>query len=339
MTTLICRGLDIGFGFTKFTRGADADGNTLTAAFPSFATVANPPTGGDGLSAHNVVHVRVGVNTYAVGADAQDSADGSGSRMLERSFFISEEYLALARGAMADMQTGPTIHSLAIGLPLQYFNDTKLLAGLSERMQGPHPLPSLAGTSDSDRSVRVEKVTIFPQVVGSLMHHFGAASSGATTTTTALTIDAGYGTLVWLTTRGSNSQPKRSGGNMGGASRLIERIARRIDPAIANDFELMGRLDEALRLNRKAFKLRDGDVLLDQYRPMLETAVLDHVTEMLRSVGDTANIDQIILTGGGAYLYRSVVQNAFPNRMIHAPINPRFANVLGFQKLAEQVVA
>lgn len=68
----------------------------------------------------------------------------------------------------------------------------------------------------------------------------------------------------------------------------------------------------------------------------METAVLDHVTEMLRTVGDTADIDQIILTGGGAYLYKSVVQNAFPGREVHETLNPRFANVLGFQRLAEQ---
>lgn len=267
-TTLTFRGLDIGFGFTKFTRGSDAHGATLTGVFPSYATISDPASAAAGLSPHDVVHVRVGVNTYAVGVDAQDSADGSGSRMVERSFFESEEYLALARGAIAHMRTGPTIHCLAIGVPLQYFNDTRLLATLSKRLLDAHHVPKLAHAADQSRVVRVEKVSIFPQVVGSLMHHLGASSSGAARGTTALTIDAGFGTLIWLTTRGSNAQPKRSGGNMGGASRRLERIAQRIDPAIANNFELMDRLDEALRQNQPAFKLRGRDVLLAQYRPM-----------------------------------------------------------------------
>ena len=100
------RALDLGYGYTKFTKGHYQDDTTLdAAAFPSYAaqSVDSTSLGSEVLGDLSVIQVKVGDAKFWVGEQVRYAADGRGRQMLEASFFRSSQYLALAKGALAFM--------------------------------------------------------------------------------------------------------------------------------------------------------------------------------------------------------------------------------------------
>lgn len=59
---------------------------------------------------------------------------------------------------------------------------------------------------------------------------------------------------------------------------------------------------------------------------------------MAAQIGNGANIDNIILVGGGAELFKRAVDAAFPRHRINTLPDPQFSNVRGFQFAGEQVL-
>lgn len=334
------RALDLGFGYTKFSAGHFTDEDHLdVAAFPSYAGPALEagPMGG-GLTNAKVINVKVGDETFSVGEDSRKTSDGQGRQILEASFFRSRQYLALARGAMAFMRVpaAGTIDTLVMGLPLNLYKDESLVQHVTKTMTGQHIVPNINDTGKS-LNINVKRASVIPQVVGSLISL--AREDGEIETVSErqnLTIDVGYGTLLWLVSSGFTSINRRSDGNMGGVSGLLQKIIRSVAPAAVTNLTIMDRLDRALRENQPTFMVEGREVEISKHRAQLESAIQENLTEMLRSVGQTADIDAIYLTGGGAHLYKQAVEEAFKGRKIHLSQNyPRYTNVRGFQYLAE----
>jgi plasmid segregation protein ParM len=57
---------------------------------------------------------------------------------------------------------------------------------------------------------------------------------------------------------------------------------------------------------------------------------------MTSSVGDMSDVNNIILTGGGADLFYDELVKAIPGRTIIRDDNPIYSNVCGFQMVGEQ---
>ncbi len=335
------RALDLGFGFTKFSKGQYLDDGSLeVAAFPSYAAPALSQSIGAGvMSDLSVVNVKVDDERFCVGEDVRKAADGAGRQMLEPSFFKSSQYMALAKGAMAFMNLPDhgEIDTLVTGLPLNVYRDESLVQYVERTLSGTQMIPDIIKDGGGDRLIHVKKIHVMPQVIGSLV----AMSRDAGLMQKIheqqnLTIDVGYGTLLWLISDGFAVVPARSSGNMGGVSTLLQKVIRSIDIDAATSINILDRLDRALLENKPTFMVNGADVELAKYRGMLATAARENLTELIRSIGHTADIDNVFLTGGGAHLYREQVAAIFPNRNINiAPEGSRFSNVRGFQFLAE----
>lgn len=52
---------------------------------------------------------------------------------------------------------------------------------------------------------------------------------------------------------------------------------------------------------------------------------------MRQYIESPQSLQNIILVGGGAFLFKKAVKHAFPNHRIHEVKEPMFANVRGFQ--------
>ncbi len=334
------RALDLGFGYTKFSAGHYKDEDSLeVAAFPSYAGPALETVSMGGyLSNAKVINVQVGDETFAVGEDSRKTSDGQGRQLLEASFFRSSQYLALARGAMAFMRvpSAGVIDTLVMGLPLNLYKDAALVQYVSKIMTGEHVVPNIQEPGKSI-TVTVKNASVIPQVVGSLVSLARENDNVSNVSQRQnLTIDVGYGTLLWLVSDGFTSITRRSDGNMGGVSNLLQSVIRSIAPSGVSNLTIMDRLDSALRNGDPTFMVNGKEVEIAKYRGQLESAVKVNLTELLRSVGQTIDIDAIYLTGGGAHLYKSAIEDAFKGREIHSSKNyPRYTNVRGFQYLAE----
>ena len=335
------RALDLGFGFTKFSQSEYLDDDTLSvSAFPSYAAQAldSHRLGSGVLADLNVIKVAVGDEEFLVGEDVRRAADGGGRQLLEATFFRSSQYLALAKGAFAFMclPAGADIDRLVIGLPLNVYDDDSLVEHVQKSIEGVHVVPNLSETGGT-RTIQVKQVHIIPQVVGSLVamsRDVGLMEK--INNQQNLTIDVGYGTLVWLVTHGFSPVPARSGANMGGVSTLLQKVARAIDPSAATNINILDRLDQAFLNHSPSIKVHGADVLVAKHQGVLSSAATENLTEMLRDLGDTIDIDNVFLTGGGAHLYAKEIAAAFPKRKLHfAAKGSRFTNVRGFQFLAE----
>lgn len=228
------------------------------------------------------------------------------------------------------------IDRLVIGLPLNVYDDEALVEHVQKNIEGAHAVPDLSETGGT-RTIVVKRAHVIPQVVGSLVAMSREAGlMDKINTQQNLTIDVGYGTLLWLVTHGFSPVPARSGGNMGGVSTLLQKVARSIDPSAATNINILDRLDQAFLNHSPSIKVHGEDVIIAKHKDVLSSAAAENLTEMLRSLGDTIDIDNVFLTGGGAHLYAKEITAAFPKRKLHfAAKGSRFTNVRGFQFLAE----
>lgn len=341
----VYRALDLGFGFTKFTKAHYLDDETVeVASFPSYAAPAVDLSIGAGVMTDlSIVNVAVDDERFAVGEDVRNAADGAGRQMLESTFFKSSQYLALARGAMAFMKVPDhgEVDALVIGLPINVFRDQALINHVESKIQGIHMVPALVDKASEGRviprSIHIKKVQLIPQVLGSLVEisrHTDLIQKIQGQQN--LTIDVGYGTLLWLMSNGFAQMPARSNGNMGGVSSLLQKVVRSIDPNAVTSINVLERLDKALLTNSPSILVYSQEVQLAKYRGLLASAVRENLTEMLRSIGNTADVDNIFLTGGGAHLYLEEITDAFPKHKINVSSgDSRYTNVRGFQYIAE----
>ena len=98
---LIARAIDVGFGNVKFTKGYDQEGKEVVCEmFPSLAPSA-ASMGLDGyMGQRNTVIVQAGSSKFEVGPDAMLAMNTNASRSMDIDFPLSDQYLALTRGAM-----------------------------------------------------------------------------------------------------------------------------------------------------------------------------------------------------------------------------------------------
>jgi plasmid segregation protein ParM len=333
------RALDIGFGFTKFTREHTHSGQRVDVKhFPSYASLLTGPSFEGQGNSMDVVVIEVNGVKYQVGADAKTVASGSGRQILEDSFFLTDQYIALARGALTYMKVPEDgiIDVLTMGLPLTVMNDRNIVQHLTKVMQDAHTVPS--DDAGGTRVINVRKIYLIPQVMGSLI----ALSEPAgildeVKTQKNLTIDVGYGTLLWLTSDGLKPIGSRSGGNMGGVSSLLQAMIQEMNPKAVSHIAILDRLDKALLYGEPSIKISGEVFKIDDYRHLLKSAIKEHLTELTRRCGGTLDIGNVFLTGGGSYLYREAVSQLMPKGLIHANNDgSQYSNVIGFQILAER---
>ena len=336
------RALDLGFGYTKFTRGhCDTNNKLDVSSFPSYAA----PVIGDGildtgvLNNLSLVKVSAEGQDFFIGEDVRRAADGVARQLLEASFFKSPQYLALARGAFSFMKIPAhgNIDVLTLGLPLNIYRDKGVIEHITKALSGTHNIPDIINGKDQTKTIVIKDLHIIPQVVGSLI--FMSHESGLNEIISDqqnLTIDVGYGTLLWLVTDGFSPLPARSNGNMGGVSSILQKVVRAMDSQATTNITILDRLDKALLSKKPSIKLNGSDVEIEKYHGVLQSAVNENLTELIRGIGNTQDIDNIFLTGGGAHLYLNAIKMAFPGRKINTSEKlSRFTNVYGFQLLAQ----
>lgn len=334
----VCRAIDVGFGYTKFTVGKDTAGGAICRSFPSIAPLRPGKQVGAELMTHNqTVGVEINGSVYEVGPDAMNILATTDSRRLDLQFARTPEYLALARGAMYYMDL-PHIHYLAVGLPVSSFESMR--EEVERLLSGTHRI----GT----REIFVDKVIVAPQPVGGLYDH--GVRSGTIhqlTRETNCLIDPGYFTLDWVITSGTKVLPKRSGSadNAGMAA-----ILRAIAESVAQDFErkhgspgsitetVLHRIDEASRKGTK-FKYGGVEVELRQHLKAGTSKVTAALSKLKAGIGDDFDVDNVLLGGGAFHMYADHVREAFPRHKVTVAEDAGYSNVRGFQIMADRRAA
>jgi plasmid segregation protein ParM len=344
--TVDVRAIDVGYFSTKLSLGRKIVGDATAIATTLFPSLA--PRLPAHLSLQSALHgkpdghvVNVDDVNYFVGRDAILYSSGREPREVLADYSMTDKYQALMRGALhyiakdANAASELVIRHLVLGLPLNTYGDNR--DKLAQRVTGEHLLPDPA-IPGSMRRVTVEKTSVIVQPQGALVS-FGVENSQIFKEGWVLVVDPGGGTLDWYVARGRLPNWQRSGAYPKSMLACAYAVADRIDPTWRDNFEIIERIDKAIRDSAPSFTTAGNTYELAPFTSGIEAVLKESTDKMVSKLGSLDNLDLILFTGGGAKVYYEFFTSRYPKlrnimKMDHDPV---FSNVKGFHVAGEMM--
>ena len=313
----IVRAIDVGHKNVKWV--LDPGGEIACRVFPSRAPVAKQRDLSETLGRkRQTVLIDIDGLTYEVGPDT--SLAPAPAHNMDDDYCLTDEYLALVRGALAYMRV-PVIDFLVVGLPMTTFEMRR--TALAKRLTGEHPIAD-------GKSTAVKEVKVLAQPHGALLEFAVAdARAQALRSQRNLIVDCGARTFDWLVTQGLKVIEQRSHASNRGMYDVLQVLAEEVGRQFKEQFHDYERLDLALRTGTRP-QVFGRQYDLAPHLPMARKIARDAVTELRRYVQDTSDIDNIIVAGGAAFFFMDAIRGAFPHHEILEGRDGLYANVRGF---------
>jgi plasmid segregation protein ParM len=320
METII-RAVDVGFGNTKYVASCASD-EIRCAIFPSIAyPSARDLSAVPAAERRKTVAVPIDGLFYEVGPEVNLAADTFRATQMHDRYIETPEYAALLRGALSMMKV-PSIDLLVVGLPVAAFAAKR--GALEKAMTGKHEV-------GHGKSVTVRKALAIAQPHGALVYYASLHQKlQSIETEQSLVIDPGARTFDWLVTRGMRLVQKKSHSVNRGMFDILQAIATEISEDIGTPYRDFDAIDAALRTGKNPV-IFQKPYDIARLMPIARTIAQQAVSSMMQWIDASYNFQNIILVGGGAFLFKKVVKEAFPRHKIHEIKDPIFANVKGFQ--------
>jgi plasmid segregation protein ParM len=322
----IVRAIDVGFRNTKYITSSSA-GAIECSHFPSIAHFRFDDKALDPLGTkRRTVAPAVNGAYYEVGPDIELAAGRYLPDTLHDGFTETPQYRALLAGALYYMKVD-LVDVLVLGLPVSHFLAKNAVL---ERIAGE--------TIDvgKRRKVRIGRVLVVAQPQGALYAY--ATQLGSTAAAVAqgrsLVVDVGARTFDWLVTHRMKVISNISRSVNRGVSDILIEIAAQIGRELKEEYPNLEAIDSALR-SGKPLRIYQKDYPLKRYDTIVQSVADQAVSAMVQSMDRTNDVENIVLVGGGAHLFRKAIKKAFPRHTIHEMQEPLYANVRGFQMLGE----
>ena len=317
----IVRAVDVGFGNTKYVTGYSADGircaSFPSVAYPSARDLSSAPT----TERRKTVAVPIDGLFYEVGPDVNLAADTFRATQMHDRYTDTPEYAALLRGALGLMKLD-YIDLLVVGLPVAAFAAKK--GALEKAMVGIHEV-------GGGRAVTVRQALAVAQPQGALVYYASLHQKIQTIANEqSLIIDPGARTFDWLVTRGMRLVQKKSHSINRGMFDVAQAIASEISEDIGTPYRDFDAIDLALRTGKNPV-IYQKTYDISRLMPIAHTIARQAVSSMMQWIDASYSFQNIILVGGGAFLFKKAVKQAFPKHTIHEVKDPMYANVKGFQ--------
>lgn len=319
----IVRAIDVGFGVTKYIRRVDGE-RIDCAMFPSLSQFdSSDYSEGDSLGQRfQVVSVPQGVHFHTVGPDVDMVMDAYRPVNARDNYPDSAAYSAYLRGALYFMDVD-VIDLLVLGLPVADLADKR--KGVTRLAEGEHRV-------GGGRTVKVQRALVVAQPQGALVTY--ASQAGVMDRVQEqenLVIDAGTRTFDWVVSRGLRLQTKRSHSANAGVVNVLNELAY----AIGRDLKFpschcQDEIDRTL-LTGETLRLYGRPYSLDKHKQLIAKVVDRGVGEMLERIGNVQQYDNVVLAGGGSFLFRKRIQDEFGKQAVVELDEPIYANVRGFQ--------
>ena len=334
--TLVCEGLDLGFGNTKFTKGDEND------IFPSIAVLSGGAQFADGLfKKADVFEVRVGEVEYLVGKEISKLLTNE-TKVLNRDYVKSDQYKALTYAALQSMGHSE-IDFLGVGLPHNNFIEMK--TELKDWLEGHHNI-------GGGKSVTIHNVVVIQQPVAGLINFAkGADAFKEMQTSRTLRFDFGYFSNDWATCDGFTPVDSLSGASDTGAYTVYQQVMRHLNETVIADLGLeklessdFHRIDLALRNN--SLKICGVQVPLDgvvggekkfsSVKEVISQVANQAIMPASNNIGKSAKtVDKIIAGGGSSAMFIESLRKAFPRHEISVEADGIYSNANGLKIAAK----
>lgn len=151
-------------------------------------------------------------------------------------------------------------------------------------------------------------------------------------------IDPGFFSVDWVVVESGEVRYKASGTNLKAMSVLIEVV----NDLIKNDYGASSgkaKIEEAIRTGNNSLYIQGNKIDISHYIETASEKVPDDaLVAMKTSIRDLENnVDTVIITGGGAEVYKKAVEKLFPCSVIISN-PPVIANALGFYFFGKQKI-
>lgn len=321
----IIRALDLGSGFTKLNRLVN--GKLEYMNFPSLAPRhSGRNLGGSLLGQRDTVVVNVEGTQYEVGPDSADLDPNDSTRNLNDAYIYSDQYKAVMFGALAYMGE-KEIDLLVVGLPLTTISRAD---DLKKMTVGTHKV-------NETTTVTVKDVLVLPQPMGGLYYCMSQAEKRSEfeflADETNLIIDPGYLTFDFLVTNGKKINDTRSSAHPGGVSKILRAICESISAKFGIKYDNLAAVDKAIPRRRMKINGQVEDLL--EHIKYAKASIDGSVNYCRNIVGDGADLDNIILLGGGEHIFARTLVNAYKSHTIYVLPDAQFANAKGYQAAGE----
>jgi plasmid segregation protein ParM len=326
----VVRAIDVGYGWTKWVSTARGK-NVVAETMPSIAPRVGRRTIGDlPGQLRNTVTVTVKGQTFEVGPEARLAKGRYFVRIADDAYCLSQEYMALTLGALSYMRPnlpGDRIDLLVVGLPVSTF--ARHGRALTKELEGEHALANGA-------RVQVREALVLTQPHGTL-YAYGAESNrfGEMMKQTTLVVDCGARTFDWLVVEGLKTVDPKSRAVNRGMLDVLEHIAEEISEALGERYNDLDRIDLSLRLPGQQLNIMGRPFDMSRSIESARHVAVEAVREMRRHIDaqndSAAFIDNIVLTGGGAFYFKPAIEQAFPKHDVKLVRDGMLANVRGFQ--------
>ena len=316
-------GIDIGYRNTKVLFATSGQ-QPKSFCFPSLALPDLGSIGaGRDLEKRDTVIVQVDNEVMEVGPDIELALGPQAAYILHNDYIKTSTHMALFRGALAYIGQNK-IGVLVVGLPVNHI-DTHAQT-LINRIEGKHPVPGVG-------EVTVEKVHVVPQPFGTMVDQ--SRYNATDTKHRTLILDPGFFTLDWVTLQGQKHLPRFTGSYPAGVSHVLDTMAKCLSREIGEVVEDMSMVDHGVangywRIYGKKFPLSR---YLDDCHKVLKPGL----QAVKSQIGSEQSIKRIVLSGGGASLFKPLVAATFPRLPLVVVKDPVMSNARGFLELARHI--
>jgi plasmid segregation protein ParM len=318
-------GIDIGYSAVK---ACSAPGHVVE--FPS--VVGTPDTARFSMESGAADLISISGHEMLVGADAVLQ-----SRMLQRRedryWYSTREYTALYYKALTASSFEDQEMYVVSGLPVAFYDDRKQL---HDMLLGHHTFTTQETTV---HNYRVAKCTVIPQPFGTVLAQVlgwtGDIQNAQLAQGAVGVVDCGGKTT-----------------NLLHCVKMSE-IARATGSVNAGAWDAVRAMRTLLEVKYPKLELRDHDIIQAMAQGFVkmygdEVDILAMTTTVVNPLADQiiaqctqlwgsgADLDTVLVTGGGALLFGSHIENAYQHAVIVD--NPVQANAVGYYKLAVRKV-
>jgi plasmid segregation protein ParM len=247
-------------------------------------------------------------------------------RSLHADYASTDAYLALVRAGL--VLTGERcLDTVVTGLPVGQASDPRRCEALRQLILGAHQ----TGVG----VIEVAKVRVVPQPVGAYLDLVWSATDPALLerieTGAVLVLDAGFYSFDWALVVAGELRRSASGTSLEAMSVLLERAARQLAEVYGGKPTPLA-LEGAVRAGRATWLQAGHTVTLEPVLRQAATEVAGVALEALRQAlrREEANVDLVLLAGGGGALYGATLGRLFPGATVVVSDDPVAANVRGF---------
>lgn len=324
------RAIDLGYGNVKLTL-SDMNGIAVkTMSIPAEAHETNHTQDtqfpeDDFIKKSDVKLICVNERYYKIGQDILMIDNNHCHRNLIDDYIEQDEYLALTYAAL-DHINESVIDLLVVGLPVRLFKHKS--KQLQEMLTGLH-------TISQTKNVEIKEVRVIQQPMGALINYASKNKMTQFKSDTHLIIDVGYHTMDWIVSYGIRSIDERSGGNQYGMSKFLAAVLEEVrsDKKINTNIDNINFIDQAVK--NGILKIRSNSFPIQPYIDKAQLKIREGIQHMANTMGNIDDVNSIILSGGGASIYKNMIIEQFPDHIIYIDLDAIYSNVIGFHRAGE----